>query len=205
MTLLTLGLYLPLWFYYGLAQASFLDSLMSFPVALGVPEQQKRFSPCCLLNPPPPPLFPPPPSLWRRHVHNEDISDHGGNSEDKGSACVRGPSGPAGPSGPQGPPGLPGIEGPKGEKGEIGRPGQKVRVSINHSIFYKWIYSNMRHSASAFLPSCNSECRQCLVVYIKELCAGPTLTGGSTGTRTGCEGGISAAVVMAEGRPPLEA
>ncbi|TNN78409.1 Acetylcholinesterase collagenic tail peptide [Liparis tanakae] len=57
---------------------------------------------------------------------NEDISDNGGNSEDKGSACVRGPIGPAGPSGPQGPPGLPGIEGPKGEKGEIGRPGQKV-------------------------------------------------------------------------------
>lgn len=31
MTLLTFGLYLPLWFCYGLAQSSFLDSFISFP------------------------------------------------------------------------------------------------------------------------------------------------------------------------------
>lgn len=31
MTLLTLGLYLPLWFCYGLAQSSFLESFISFP------------------------------------------------------------------------------------------------------------------------------------------------------------------------------
>lgn len=31
MTLLTLGLYLPLWFCYGLAQSSFLDSFVAFP------------------------------------------------------------------------------------------------------------------------------------------------------------------------------
>lgn len=31
MTLLTLGLYLPLWFCYGLAQPSFLDNFDSFP------------------------------------------------------------------------------------------------------------------------------------------------------------------------------
>lgn len=31
MTLLTLGLYLPLWFCYGLAQPPFLDSFDSFP------------------------------------------------------------------------------------------------------------------------------------------------------------------------------
>nr|XP_046255949.1 acetylcholinesterase collagenic tail peptide isoform X1 [Scatophagus argus] len=132
MTLLTLGLYLPLWFCCGLAQSSFPDSFISFPTALRPQEQQRRFSPCCLLSPPPPPLFPPPPSLWRRHAHNEDISYHGGDSEqgneDKGSACVRGPRGPAGPPGIEGPPGLPGIGGPKGEKGEIGRPGQKGRT-----------------------------------------------------------------------------
>ncbi|XP_022624187.1 acetylcholinesterase collagenic tail peptide-like [Seriola dumerili] len=139
MTLLTLGLYLPLWFCYGLAQSSFLDSFISFPAGRKTPctalrpqEQQKRFNPCCLLSPPPPPLFPPPPSLWRRHAHNEGFSNNGAESElgneHKGSPCVRGLPGPAGPPGPQGPPGLPGIGGPKGEKGEIGRPGQKGRT-----------------------------------------------------------------------------
>ncbi len=35
-------------------------------------------------------------------------------------------------------------------QGEIGRPGQKVRVRINHSIFPpKWIYSKMRYGSSA--------------------------------------------------------
>ncbi|XP_045901957.1 acetylcholinesterase collagenic tail peptide isoform X1 [Micropterus dolomieu] len=132
MTLLTLGLYLPLWFCYGLAQSTFLDSFISFPAALRSQEQQKRFSPCCLMGPPPPPLFPPPPSLWHRYTHNEETSNHGGElgpgSEDKGSVCIRGPPGPAGPPGLEGPPGLPGIGGPKGEKGEIGRPGQKGRT-----------------------------------------------------------------------------
>ncbi|XP_056901335.1 acetylcholinesterase collagenic tail peptide isoform X2 [Takifugu flavidus] len=131
MTLLMLGLYLPLWLCYGRAQSSYLDSYVSFP-ALRSQEQQKRFSPCCLLSPPPPPLFPPPPSLWRRHAHNEDVGNKGSETEqggeDKGSACPRGPRGPAGPPGIEGPPGLPGLGGPKGEKGEIGRPGQKGRT-----------------------------------------------------------------------------
>ncbi|KAF7669419.1 hypothetical protein LDENG_00186660 [Lucifuga dentata] len=127
---MTLGLYLPLWFGYVLAQSSILDSFISFSSALRSQEQQ-RFNPCCLLSPPPPPLFPPPPSLWRRHAHNEGFpSSNGGEpepgTEDKG--CLQGPPGPVGPPGPQGPPGLPGITGPKGEKGEIGRPGQKGRT-----------------------------------------------------------------------------
>nr|XP_020468382.1 acetylcholinesterase collagenic tail peptide isoform X2 [Monopterus albus] len=132
MTLLTLGLYLPLWFCYGLAQSSYLDSIISFPAALSSQEQQRRFNPCCLVGPPPPPLFPPPPSLWRRHTHNEGVSLNGAESgpgnNNNGSACNRGPPGAAGTPGPQGPPGLPGIAGPNGEKGEIGRPGQKGRT-----------------------------------------------------------------------------
>lgn len=36
MTLLTLGLYLPLWFHYGLAQSSILDSFISFPAGKDV-------------------------------------------------------------------------------------------------------------------------------------------------------------------------
>ncbi|PWA33717.1 hypothetical protein CCH79_00007613 [Gambusia affinis] len=68
MTLLAVGLCLPLWFSFCLAQSSFLDSFLSFPAALRSQEQQKRFNPCCLLSPPPPPLFPPPPSLWRRYT-----------------------------------------------------------------------------------------------------------------------------------------
>ncbi|XP_035988654.1 acetylcholinesterase collagenic tail peptide isoform X2 [Fundulus heteroclitus] len=125
MALLTIGVCLPLWFSYCLAQSSFLDSFLSFPAALRSQEQQKRFNPCCLLSPPPPPLFPPPPSLWRRYTLEEDGSHHGTDSghKSKGSACVQGPAGPAGPPGPQGPPGLPGMRGPKGEKGRTGLPG----------------------------------------------------------------------------------
>lgn len=44
MTLLTLGLYLPLWFCYGLAQSSsFLDSFISFPG-----ENTVSMSPLCV-------------------------------------------------------------------------------------------------------------------------------------------------------------
>ncbi|XP_005472508.1 acetylcholinesterase collagenic tail peptide isoform X4 [Oreochromis niloticus] len=127
MTLLTLGLYLPLWFCYGLAQPSFLDNFDSFPAALRSQDQQKRFSPCCLVSPPPPPLFPPPPSLWRLYPHSDGNSRDGRESDvdnnNKVSSCPAGPPGPPGPPGPQGPPGLPGIAGPKGEKGRTGPPG----------------------------------------------------------------------------------
>ncbi|XP_005738512.1 uncharacterized protein colq isoform X4 [Maylandia zebra] len=127
MTLLTLGLYLPLWFCYGLAQPSFLDNFDSFPAALRSPDQQKRFNPCCLVSPPPPPLFPPPPSLWRLYPHSDGNSRGGRESDvdnnNKVSSCPAGPPGPPGPPGPQGPPGLPGIAGPKGEKGRTGPPG----------------------------------------------------------------------------------
>ncbi|KAF7226024.1 acetylcholinesterase collagenic tail peptide-like [Nothobranchius furzeri] len=101
MTLLTLGLYLPLWFSCCLAQSSFLDSFLPFPAALISQKQQKRFSPCCLLSPPPPPLFPPPPALWRRHTPTEGTHESDLDHEDKGSGCVRGPPGPTGPLGPQ--------------------------------------------------------------------------------------------------------
>ncbi|TWW79331.1 hypothetical protein D4764_10G0003610 [Takifugu flavidus] len=169
MTLLMLGLYLPLWLCYGRAQSSYLDSYVSFP-ALRSQEQQKRFSPCCLLSPPPPPLFPPPPSLWRRHAHNEDVGNKGSETEqggeDKGSACPRGPRGPAGPPGIEGPPGLPGLGGPKGEK-HIKQP-----LSLSpppHPV--------VREKSEDLAKSCNSEQCRGLDVFCKNPHAGATLTG----------------------------
>uniref|UniRef100_A0A3B5AU41 Acetylcholinesterase collagenic tail peptide-like n=1 Tax=Stegastes partitus TaxID=144197 RepID=A0A3B5AU41_9TELE len=133
MTLLTLGLYLPLWFSYGLAQSSFLDSFVSFPAALRSQEQQKRFNPCCLLSPPPPPLFPPPPSLWRRHAHQGEIGRPGqkgrtgppGLPGKQGSAGWPGPSGAKGEKGDPGLMGLPGARGPIGPRGLPGYKGEK--------------------------------------------------------------------------------
>uniref|UniRef100_A0A3Q3QM45 Collagen-like tail subunit (single strand of homotrimer) of asymmetric acetylcholinesterase n=1 Tax=Monopterus albus TaxID=43700 RepID=A0A3Q3QM45_MONAL len=125
MTLLTLGLYLPLWFCYGLAQSSYLDSIISFPA---------RFNPCCLVGPPPPPLFPPPPSLWRRHTHQGEIGRPGqkGRTGPPGLPGKQGPTGWPGPSGPKqgekgdsGLMGLPGARGPIGPRGLPGYKGQK--------------------------------------------------------------------------------
>lgn len=88
-------------------------------------------------------------------------------------------------------------------QGEFGRPGQKVRVSINHFIFSaKWIYSNMRYSASASLGGCNSYCCRDLLVYIMKLWASTTLTG-CTGHRD-AEMGCSDATVSHSTSPLTE-
>lgn len=83
-------------------------------------------------------------------------------------------------------------------QGEIGRPGQKVRVSINHSIFStKWIYSKMRYNGSACLQAVTESTASAW------LCTSTTLTGDSTGTLTGCKGCRAAEMGYFDGRGEL--
>ncbi|XP_028926553.1 acetylcholinesterase collagenic tail peptide isoform X1 [Ornithorhynchus anatinus] len=130
LNLITLGIYLQLFFCFVPSQTNSFDSI--FPISPALPglEEKKRGShkECCLMIPPPPPLFPPPFFRGGRDsLLALDMKNLRKELQTIQSSCIQGSRGPPGPPGPQGPQGIPGTVGPKGEKGELGRPGRKGR------------------------------------------------------------------------------
>uniref|UniRef100_A0A6I8PRL6 Collagen like tail subunit of asymmetric acetylcholinesterase n=1 Tax=Ornithorhynchus anatinus TaxID=9258 RepID=A0A6I8PRL6_ORNAN len=148
LNLITLGIYLQLFFCFVPSQTNSFDSI--FPISPALPglEEKKRGShkECCLMIPPPPPLFPPPffrggrdsdsycaIKLDRYHLSvlvlisfflpSPSFQGEMGPKGEPGVSGHRGPTGRPGKRGKQGQKGDSGIMGPPGRPGPSGQPG----------------------------------------------------------------------------------